>query len=117
MKTKNIKFSTISPPPPRAAPGDAQIGRGAAGEQNRQKSIEKINFEEYFETAIQNREIQEGPEAPGRHSKTYKLISVKVYENHCKNNGLRTAYANNIEKTMFSGVIEAWSWKTPLFFQ
>ena len=44
MKIKNIKFSTISPPPPRAAPGDAQIGRGAAGEQNRQKSIEKINF-------------------------------------------------------------------------
>ena len=47
---------------------------------------------------MQNREIQEGPEAPGRHSQAYQLISVKVYENHCKNNGLRTVYANNIEK-------------------
>ena len=38
MKIKNIKFPTISTPP-RAAPGDAQIGREASGEQNQLNSL------------------------------------------------------------------------------
>ena len=105
MKIKNIKFSTISPLP---AGGPGRCPNRARG-RRRAKST-KINRENQLLRILRDSHPkQRNPGGPGSTRKTLPGIPTNLCQstrNHCKNNGLRTAYVNNIEKTMFSGVIE-----------